>query len=642
MSLAFRLVMLALILGGSGMQAATAEQATAPETILALSGAGQFTLSPDGRHVARLPVVASPELQIFQSDDLRQPSRIVPLPARVVGMNWSQDGRLLFLRTDEAAGERTLRLPIAGGIAADLAPSLPGRVRLVSGTPSAGGSWLVMHTPRRGAPVRLVELAPGGQAPRDVTPVGNYGWFAADDQGRPAMGLRIGADGTLAWIRLNADGSPGPVIIEAGAAGTNEPVTFARTAEGRRLVIFRTADDDGFPRLTAHDLDGGPARVILSPGHDITSPVFARQEARVIAYTSESLLPKLVILNPEDRAAFAGLEGNAGFTEVVSQARNGVWLVKRRYADRPAAFFLYHAETGTLSSPLVEMPGAPMPAVTRAAWVKARDGLPLSVYLAVPSDAIKAPLLVLVHGGPWGRDRFDYDRTQHWLVARGFAVLRVNFRGSTGFGQGFTKAGEGQWSGAMLKDVLDATRWALTQPNMDPGPPVYVGGSYGGFAALMLATNPEIPPRCTVAIAAATDLGSFAPKQAAAEKKSKAQLVVALGDFDDPAVRERLTAGSPIARTAEVKAPVLLIHGGKDPRAPLDDVLRYAEALNARDPKLVSLVVAPDEGHSFTDPRAIVAAVRMQERFLSHCLGMSPASADDPGPLRVLLSATGR
>lgn len=641
-----KLLVLSLGVGVSSMQVAIADDLTSPQAILSLPGPGLLSLSPDGLRVARIPVADAPVLHILDTANVQAAPIVIQLPARVQAMTWAQDGSRLFLRAVEASsgGERTYAVDMAARSVADLTPDLPGRVRLVSGTPDSDGAYLVMHTPRQGAPVRLVRIGGKGSTPAtDITPSGNYGWFVADDQGRPAVALQIASGGKMQWIALTAEGEPGAVLVDAGTAGTNEPVSLMRTAAGRRIAIFRTAQpDQEFPGLTGFDLDGAAPTVILTPDHDVTAPLFARDEPALLTYVQESLLPERTVVDPTMADVLAGLKVDDGFAEIAARARNGVWLIKRRYASRPATYFLYRPESRQWSPPLAEMPGPPMPAHQVAAWVKARDGLSLPVYLTLPDRPGKAPLVVLIHGGPWRRDRFDYDRTLHWLAARGYAVLRVNFRGSTGFGVGFTRAGDGQWPGAMLTDIIDGTRWALGQPGVDPGPPVFVGGSYGGYAALMLASQSELPARCTIGIAAAVDLGSFAPKYAAAERSSKAQLKQALGDFDDPSVQQQLTAQSPIARVDKVKAPILLIHGGRDPRAPLDDVNRYADALRRVNPDLVSLAVAPDEGHSFSDPKAMLAAVDLQDRFLGRCFGRTlSASSGDTAPLRMIHAGTG-
>ncbi|MFV3126717.1 alpha/beta fold hydrolase [Niveispirillum sp. KHB5.9] len=629
------------------MQCARAEDPGSPAAILSLPGPGLLSLSPDGLRVARVPVADAPVLHFLDTQDVQGAPVSISLPVRVQAMTWAQDGQRLFLRATEASGggERTYVADVATRSVTDLTPDLPGRVRLVSGTPDGDGAYLVMHTPQQGAAVRLVRIDGKGVRPAvDITPPGNYGWFVADDQGLPAVALQIGGGSKMQWIALTPAGQPGSVLVDAGTAGTNEPVSLMRTAAGRRIAIFRTAQpQQDYPGLTGFDLDGAGATVILTPDHDVTAPLFARQEPELLAYVRERLVPERTVVDPAMAGTMAGLAVDGGFAEIAARARNGLWLVKRRYADRPAAYLLYRPDNGQWSPPLAEMPGPPMPARQVADWVTARDGLRLPVYLTLPDRPGAAPLVVLIHGGPWRRDRFDYDRTLHWLAARGYAVLRVNFRGSTGFGAAFTRAGDGEWSGAMLADILDATRWALRQPGVDQGPPAFVGGSYGGFAALMLASQDEVPARCTIAIAAAVDLGSFAPRYAAAERSSKAQLKKALGDFDDASVRDHLTTISPITRLDKVAAPVLLIHGGRDPRAPLDDVKRYADALYSRKPQLVSFAVAPEEGHSFSDPKAMLAAVGLQDRFLGRCFGraLPAATEEDPAPLRMIHAGAG-
>ncbi len=122
--------------------------------------------------------------------------------------------------------------------------------------------------------------------------------------------------------------------------------------------------------------------------------------------------------------------------------------------------------------------------------IKARDGLNLVCYLSKPTDAEKpCPMVLLVHGGPWWRDYWGMHPTHQWLANRGYAVLSVNFRGSTGFGKAFVNASNMEWGGKMQTDLLDAVDWAIEEGIADPDRVAIMGGSYGGFATLTGVTQ---------------------------------------------------------------------------------------------------------------------------------------------------------
>ena len=183
---------------------------------------------------------------------------------------------------------------------------------------------------------------------------------------------------------------------------------------------------------------------------------------------------------------------------------DGKWIVGYELADRPFSYYLYdrqakQAEFLFSNRPALE--GATL-ADMHSAVIKSRDGLDLVSYLTLPVErtptATAAPRrpcrwCCFVHGGPWARDSWGYDRTHQWLANRGYAVLSVNFRGSTGFGKEFINAGNLEWGGKMHDDLIDAVEWAVDEGIADADTVAIMGGSYGGYATLVgLTFTPEI------------------------------------------------------------------------------------------------------------------------------------------------------
>ncbi len=172
-----------------------------------------------------------------------------------------------------------------------------------------------------------------------------------------------------------------------------------------------------------------------------------------------------------------------------------LWTVSVSSPTRPATSYLYNREAKTLTKlfdarpKLADAPLADMHPVI----IKARDGLDLVSFLTVPkgSDAERAgrpdqplPMVLFVHGGPWSRDHLGYNAMHQWLANRGYAVLSVNFRSSTGFGKAFVNAGDKEWGRKMDDDLLDAVAWAIREKIADPSRIGIMGGSYGGYATL--------------------------------------------------------------------------------------------------------------------------------------------------------------
>jgi dipeptidyl aminopeptidase/acylaminoacyl peptidase len=594
------------------------------------------TLSPDGQQIAWLEVeenAAQGPRRILVLATIKQHvvrTRTVVLEGlRVQALSWDRLSSMLYLRADRVGDEidRVFVVDVDGGAPKDLTPALQGRVRLVSPLSGPEGQLLLMHTPTRGASVRLLALDPATGIIRDRTPAGPAGWFVADDKGLPALVLRPSAT-SLVWQALAPDATPGPQLLPvvSAADGTTEPINVVTRADGMRYALFMDAGAGDFPVLKRINLQTAAQENVLTPASPPPRRVLFDEAGEVLAYIHEHLRPEWVILEPSLEPHLNTLKAQGGFPEVLARTRAERWLVRLRFADQPERFAVYETSTQRLM-PLQQDGPSPviMPGKTIAAMIRARDGLMLPAYLTLPATTDKsgAPLVLLIHGGPWRRDQIDFDRQVSRLVERGYSVLRVNYRSSTGFGNGHVLAGDGQWSGAVIDDLVDAVAWAQDQPGVAATPPAVVGGSFGGFAALMLMAREDLRPRCAVAIAAATDLGSFANQYAQAEPNTKARLIAALGPFDNDEQRTRLAMLSPIGLANRMSAPILLIHGENDARAPITDVRAFARKASQHAP--VTLAVAAQEGHSFAAPITAQAANQLQQSFLDRCMGRAPA-----------------
>jgi dipeptidyl aminopeptidase/acylaminoacyl peptidase len=227
--------------------------------------------------------------------------------------------------------------------------------------------------------------------------------------------------------------------------------------------------------------------------------------------------------------------------------------------------------------------------------LSARDGLELHGYLTLPKGNAPFPMVVMPHGGPHGpRDYWAYDPDVQLLANAGYAVLQVNFRGSGGYGSQFMEAGFGEWGRKMQQDVTDATRWAIEQGHADPRRICIYGGSYGGYSTLMgVATEPELY-RCAIGYAGVYDLNMMYRKgDIQWTRRGISYLDRVLGTDPDERARR-----SPVNLADRIKAPVLLIHGGKDLRVPIDHARAMEQALKkAGNPP--ETLYKKKEGHGF-------------------------------------------
>lgn len=261
--------------------------------------------------------------------------------------------------------------------------------------------------------------------------------------------------------------------------------------------------------------------------------------------------------------------------------------------------------------------------------IKARDGLTLVSYLTLPagSDANRdgkadrpAPLILLVHGGPWARDEYGYNSYHQWLANRGYAVLSVNYRASTGFGKDFLAAGNLQWGKKMHDDLIDAVDWAVASGVTTPDKVAIMGGSYGGYATLAGLTLTPDKFACGVDIVGPSNLFTLLGTIPAYWESFKQQFYQRMGNPTTDDGRALLQAASPLTHVDKIKKPLLIGQGANDPRVKQAESDQIVSAMKAKGIP-VTYVLFPDEGHGFARPTNNIAFNAVTENFLQPCLG---------------------
>ena len=263
-------------------------------------------------------------------------------------------------------------------------------------------------------------------------------------------------------------------------------------------------------------------------------------------------------------------------------------------------------------------------ATTESIALTARDGVHLHGYLTRPRGHVApGPMVLLVHGGHWARDYWGYSSIVQFLANRGYAVLQVDYRGSTGYGRAFRELAVGEYAGKMHDDLIDAVRWAVGGRIADPARVAIYGGSYGGYASLVGMTfTPEVFA-CGVAIVGISNLVTFYETVPPYWKLGVMPLFHKyVGDPARPEDRRRLEEKSPLFKAHQVQRPLLIIHGAKDVRVNVRESEQMVAALKQAG-KDVRYVVFPDEGHrrDYGNWRNALRHYAEVEEFLAGCLG---------------------
>lgn len=348
------------------------------------------------------------------------------------------------------------------------------------------------------------------------------------------------------------------------------------------------------------------------PGIDITNALFDRQTHELLGVLYHA--PGGLKLELEDPTAAAHLKalnqyfGNSANVVPIQQTRaQRRWLLHVEGPTEPGSYHVYDIDNSRAREIGVQRPKLLGKALASVELIKyrARDGLELTGYLTTPPNATgkPAPLLMYPHGGPALRDYYESDTSPQIFAAHGYQVFQPNFRGSAGFGEKFLTAGHRQWGRAMQTDIGDALAHLHKIGRIDSQRACIIGASYGGYAALVAATTPGTPYRCSAAVAPVTDLTRLLKhdkKYFGAKSVFYANMLEQLGN---PARHsEELQTYSPAQQAAQAAIPILLVHGVKDRRVPIDQSRRMAASLATHN-KPHELIEVPNAGHSFSKRR---------------------------------------
>lgn len=416
-------------------------------------------------------------------------------------------------------------------------------------------------------------------------------------------------------------------------------IPAAPTPDGAGLWVGSVRDSDR-TRLVRLDLDSGeevdedshpsydldtprseadprlPSSLILNPvTGDLLGARYlgARQEIHALDPHFAEVLPRLAELSDGD------------LSHISSDATAQRWVVDFTHDRDTGVTWFYDHTTGQarrLFRPYPHLDPAQLAPVTPIT-ITARDGLSLPIHLTLPlgPEQRDLPTVLLVHGGPWYRDSWGYDPEVQLLANRGYAVLQVDFRGSTGYGKTHFEAGIGEFAGRMHDDLLDALDWSIQQGFTDPDRVAIYGCSYGGYAALVGAAFTPDRFAAAVSYTGMSDLVDLVEGVVPfARRAVENSYLRHIGDPEIPDQRADMLARSPISRVDDIASPLLLIHGANDVRVPRRHADRVAEALRARGVE-VEYLLNDTEGHWFINTESNIELYRTLERFLARHLG---------------------
>ena len=594
-------------------------------------------ISPDGKYLSWVAAVDGVlNVWVAPADNPSQARAVTQDKARGIrSYFWSyHPDTLLYLR--DSGGDEDFHLyavDLKTGQAKDLTPFPKTTAQVAGVSPKHPGTILVGMNDRDAQwhDIYKVDLASGDRTLLEKNDAQIAGYIADADytlkyaqRSRPDGGadvLRRGANG--AWEKF--DDIPFEDVLTTSPGGL--------TLDGKTLY-FTDSRGRNTAALFAIDVASGKRSLVLEDARaDVGGTLADPATGKVQAVSVDYLRDEWKVVDPAIRADLEKLEAiGPGDVSVNTRTLDDkTWIVAYSAAEAPLVYYRYDRGAGTLTklfSARPKLEGKPLV----PQWpveIASRDNKTLVSYLTLPRSAdanndgkadAPVPLVLLVHGGPWARDSYGYGGYNQWLANRGYAVLSVNFRGSTGFGKDFTNAGNGEWAGKMHDDLIDAVQWAVKQGVTTQDQVAIMGGSYGGYATLAGLTFTPDAFACGVDIVGPSNLNTLLSTVPPYWASFFEQLAKRMGDPRTDAGKKWLTERSPLTRADQIKKPLLIGQGANDPRvkqAESDQIVKAMQAKNIP----VTYVLFPDEGHGFARPENNKAFNAVTEGFLAQCLG---------------------
>jgi dipeptidyl aminopeptidase/acylaminoacyl peptidase len=588
-------------------------------------------ISPDGARIAfRAPVDGVLNLWVAPLDRIEQARPVTTVADRNLGpwIVWMRDNRhVVFFR--EAAGDENWRAWRADLETGDVRPLTPGpwvTCYIQQHSRHFPGELLIAHNARdkRYFDVYRVNIATGESALVQLNEAFRYHF--TDQQFRTRFAVRHTDDGDVEYLQRGPDGE-WMLFSRIGAEDAMATRAIEFSADGSELYWLDSRGRDT-AAVVAQDLASGTMRVLAEdPRADFTQLLLDPISERPIAAARSFERVAWQVLDPDYRDDFDYLtrqsRGDLTITSM-SQDRQQ-WIAAYQYDDAPTEWFHYdraarQARRLFSSTPAWEgLPFVPMEPVV----IRARDGLELVCYLSRPRGVPptrRLPMVLLVHGGPWARDVWGLYADHQWLANRGYAVLSVNYRGSTGFGKAFVNAANLEWAGKMHDDLIDAVDWAIAQQIADPALVAIMGGSYGGYAALIGLTFTPEKFACAIDLVGISNLVTFLNMIPEYWITWKSLWKVRTGDYTTEAGLRFLEERSPLNRADRIERPLLIGQGANDVRVKASESEQIVAAMQQHGIP-VTYLYYPDEGHGLGRAENRRSFTAVAEAFLAAHLG---------------------
>jgi dipeptidyl aminopeptidase/acylaminoacyl peptidase len=584
-------------------------------------------VSPDGKRLAWIAPDKKNVLQVWVKTIGKSDDKMVTADKKrgIRSYQWAEDDRTLLYEQDGDGDENwhVYGVDLPTGNVRDYTPFQGVQGRLEDVSREHPNEILVALNVRNRQlhDVYRCDLRTGALTVDTENPGDVVGWVTDNDMVVRGAQVALPDGGTELRVRDDAR-APWRTLLKASM---EENVAFVGFAPGGKSVYLISSLGTDTARFIERELAGGGEKVLAERNDvDVGGALVHPYKHHLEAVAFNHGRREWQVVDPSVKEDFAALKKvlDADFSVLSRDRSDKTWLVAYTQDRGPVRFYTYARPSRKATFMFSHQPkleGLKLSEM-KAYTIDARDGLKLPIYLTLPVGYApkKLPTVLFVHGGPWGRDQWGYNSNVQWFANRGYAVLQVNFRASTGYGKKFLHAGDKQWGKTMHADLLDAVEWAVAKGYSDPKRVAIYGGSYGGYAALAGAAFTPEKFKCAVDIVGPSNLFTLLKTIPPYWKPMISIFYTRMGDPEKD--KELLRAASPLFSADKIRIPMLIGQGANDPRVNHAESEQIVDALDKNGQHAV-YVVYSDEGHGFARPENRIDFNARAEKFLAEQLG---------------------
>ena len=584
-----------------------------------------FSLSPDGSHWAFLQPWQN-RLNIYVQKIGEEEIRITDSIERdIPGYMWANENRIIYIQDD--AGDENFKLyavDIDGTNRKTLTPFQEVKVGLIDELENNPEEVLIMmnYRDKRFFDVYRININTGDMVMIAENPGNIISWLTDHDGNLRIAITSDGVNQSLLYREKESD--PFSVVLTTSFKDTLAPLYF--TFDNQYLYVSSNIGRDK-QAIYKYDVAHNKflEEIYSHPEVDVSDLLISKKQKKITGVVYFTDKRHYHFFDEERMILQQDLEERLPGYEVVvaDRSKDETKLVIVTYSDKIlGAYYYYDLNTGEFRKLVDISPWLDESIMADMKPIKytSRDGLTIHGYLTLPKGvpAENLPVVINPHGGPWYRDYWGYNPEVQFLANRGYAVLQMNFRGSTGYGREFWELGFKQWGKKMQDDITDGVHWLIQEGIADPERIGIYGGSYGGYATLAgLTFTPELYA-CGVDYVGISNIISWFEAIPPYWEPLREMFYEMVGHPEKET--ELLKAASPLFHVDKINVPLFIAQGANDPRVPQAESDQMVEALRKRGIE-VPYMVKENEGHGFANEENRFDFYRAMEQFLGKYLG---------------------